>query len=345
MKAEPRDIDRIELSRLLAVEYGLETVTLTHLAKGEDSHCYVAEVAARKKYFVRLQPARGSAASENALRIAECLSERCLLPEIVTAIRTRAGSLICSYRNYRVAAFPFIEGPTAWEIRISEPQLTAAAQVLGRLHACDSSLFPELPVEQFHNPFRQAIRVLLKSSPVGASRSIDPLGSQARALLQAEQAELLETLKRVEQLGRKLRLLGVDLVVTHGDPNLDNWILSPDGGLHLIDWGELALGPPERDLFAFAGEHFAPFIKAYTSVRKKCRLNLDVFTFYFYRWALQEVSDYGSRLLVGDFNAVEREHAWTELQKYLPIRHESIAAELNALRRDAVLSLGSAGVR
>jgi Phosphotransferase enzyme family len=345
MKTEPRDIDPIELSRLLHVEYGFETVSLTHLAKGEDSYCYVVEAVAHRKYFVRLQPARGRATSEAALRIAQGLSEHCSLPEIVGAIRTRDRPLMCSYGRYRVAAFPFIEGPTAWEMGLSESQLTAGARVLRRLHSCDPSGLLELPVERFHNPFRQPIHGLLKTPPGGTSRSTDPPSSQARALLQAEQAELLETLSRVERLGRKLRRLDVGLVVTHGDPNLDNWILSPDGSLHLIDWGDLALGPPERDLFAFAGKQFAPFLEAYTSARRKCRLNLDVFEFYFYRWALQEVSDYGSRLLDDDLNAIEREHAWTELQNYLPIRHESIATELNALRRDAVLILGSAGVR
>jgi hypothetical protein len=157
MKTEPRDIDRIELSRFLGVEYGLEAGTLTFLPKGEDSSGYVFEGDAHSKYFVRVQPARGSAALENALRVARSVRERCVLREVVAALRTRDGSVTCLYGKYRVAAFPFIEGPTAWEAHLSEPGLAYAAQVLGRLHACDSSGWPKLPIEKFQVLFRPAI--------------------------------------------------------------------------------------------------------------------------------------------------------------------------------------------
>jgi Ser/Thr protein kinase RdoA (MazF antagonist) len=345
MKTEPRDIDRIELSRFLGVEYGLEAGTLTFLPKGEDSSGYVFEGDAHSKYFVRVQPARGSAALENALRVARSVRERCVLREVVAALRTRDGSVTCLYGKYRVAAFPFIEGPTAWEAHLSEPGLAYAAQVLGRLHACDSSGWPKLPIEKFQVLFRPAILGRLKDAPGSMGRSIDASSSRARGLLQAEWVQLLETFERIGQLGRRLRRLSGDSVVTHGDPNLDNWIQSPEGSLHLIDWGDLALGPPERDLFAFSGEHFAPFLKTYASVQGKCRLNLDVFEFYFYRWVLQEVSDFGSRLLVDDLDELETDHAWNQLQNYLPIRHASIGEDLSALRRDAVLILGSENVR
>jgi len=149
MKAEPRDIDTTELSRLLATEYGLKTARLSFLAKGEDSSGYIAEVNGLKKYFVRLQPPCSTSTSENALRIEHCVKERCGLHEIVAALQTLDGSMTCLYRNYRIAAFPFVEGPTAWEIAISAAQLEALAQTLARLHNCDSGGLPELPVEHF----------------------------------------------------------------------------------------------------------------------------------------------------------------------------------------------------
>ncbi|MGH7866509.1 MAG: phosphotransferase family protein, partial [Candidatus Dormibacteraceae bacterium] len=134
-------------------------------------------------------------------------------------------------------------------------------------------------------------------------------------------------------------------VWTHGDPNLDNWLVDPHGNLHLVDWGELALAPPERDLFAFTGHRFPAFWECYQNARGRLLLRLDAFAFYFYRWTLQEIADYGTRLLFRTGAPSDAAHAWAQLQHYLPVRHESIAKELGRLRDALSGSIATEGNR
>ncbi len=136
----------------------------------------------------------------------------------------------------------------------------------------------------------------------------------------------------MEQLQNRAQQSVSEWVLTHGDPNLDNLIKDQEGELHLSDWGDVAFGPPERDLFAFTGKGFEAFLRQYTSIRQGIGLHPDIFAFYFYRWSMQEIADYTGHILLEGLGPPEDEHAWVELQKYLPIRHKEIAASLEALR-------------
>ncbi len=86
-------------------------------------------------------------------------------------------------------------------------------------------------------------------------------------------------------------------VVTHGDPNWANVLVDPEGKLFLTDWGELALGPRERDMTSFHGEHFEAFVPVYLEQSGPIRLHRLLFAFYLYRWAVQEIADYTVRIL------------------------------------------------
>lgn len=64
------------------------------------------------------------------------------------------------------------------------------------------------------------------------------------------------------------------------------------------------------------------------------RLCLELFDFYIIRWVLQEIADYSSLLLMlAPHDAEGQTHAWRELQPYLPIPHDAIAADRVAVQR------------
>ena len=344
MKAEAHDIDAGELTHLLTTHYGLELSSLRFLPKGEDAYGYVAEAHGKPKYFVRLQGQVNSAAFDTALRLARWIRKNHEIPEIVAAIPALDGSLTTLYVAYQVSVFPFVNGRTGWESGISDSQLATAAQALARLHVSDASGLSQLTAERFDNPFRPTIRRLLTAAADNARLVAGTAMERAQCLFAEETGRLSEALDDFDRRGQKLRLLNLEMVVTHGDPNLDNWIIGSDGSVHLVDWGELALGPLARDLFAFIGERLPVFLEAYRSVNANLYFHLDALQFYFYRWAFQEIADYGTRLLTDDTGAIEKEHAWAELQHYLPVRHKSIADDLERARCIAIETLGSSRV-
>ena len=77
------------------------------------------------------------------------------------------------------------------------------------------------------------------------------------------------------------------------------------GRLYLIDWGDLAYGPPERDWFAIGGLGLElPVRPAFGR-------------FYELRWTLSEIAEYVARFAAPHVGSVEDEEKWGELGRYL----------------------------
>ena len=325
MKTEACDIDKSQLRRLVAARYGLNLQSIAFLPRGEDAYSYVAEDDKGTRYFVRAQSQGRGAPEDSVYAFVHSLHNTGRLSAAVAAHRSLEGSFTLRYGQYVVAVFPFIQGETLYARGASEDDLAAVARIVAALHesATGTGCVP-LTKETFDNPFKDPILAALRviDSP---DQPCDAVQWELRKLLVAERADILKALHEYEDLGRIARASTSEWVITHGDPNLDNFLRDGEGQLHLTDWGEVALGPPERDLFAFTGADFPAFLGPYTRARTRARPNIDILAFYIFRWCVQEIADYTMRIMVQDVRPEEREHAWVELRPYLPIQREHIA--------------------
>jgi aminoglycoside phosphotransferase (APT) family kinase protein len=346
MKTDARDIDEQRLAQALNAEYGLRITSLDFVPKGEDAYVYFGQGAdgggyssSGGQYFIRAQSAARADPLERVYQVTNALHVRYGLSQVIAPYATRRGAFTIKHDGYRIAVFPLIRGRTLYDQGASNADLAQAASVVAALHQCDAAGdFPQLARETFGDPFKGPVLRALQAAenPVPGAPTFR---RRMTRLLQSERADILATLEKIEQLGAKARELTTDWVLTHGDPNLDNLLKDEEGQIFLTDWGEIGVGPPERDMFAFTGEGFAAFLRPYALARTSVALHRDVFAFYFYRWALQEIADYATRILFSSLGPEEDEHAWAELQPYLPIRHDLIAeglAELQAVL-DSVL--------
>lgn len=332
MKSEATDIDRALLLRLVAARYGLNLQSIGFLPKGEDAYSYVAEDDKGRRYFVRAQSQGRGAPQDSVYAFVYALQHTGRLSAAVAAHRNLEGSFTLRYGQYVVAVFPFIQGQTLYARGASEDDLAAAARIVAALHQSATRIENvNLAKEAFDNSFKDPIMAVLRviDSP---DRAWDTVQGELRKLLVAERADLLGALDEYEDLGRTALASTSEWVVTHGDPNLDNFLRDGEGQLHLTDWGELALGPPERDLFAFTGEDFPAFLGPYTRARTGVEPNIDILAFYIFRWCVQEIADYTTRIMLQDLRPQEREHAWAELRPYLPIQRERIARGIDEAR-------------
>jgi len=325
MKTPPADLDAKELARVLRAEYGFDSGELTFVPKGEDAYIYVTEAGYGPQFFVRAQDRKRAKPLEEALRSAAQLRETCGLHEILAAIPACGSAFTCRCGEYLIAVFPFVQGTTAFESGFSKPRIEQAARFIGRLHNCTPGV--SLIRERFENPFTQPI---LRALSQAESRP----KTEIAVLLLQQREDLIRTLNRMERFNEELSQLDIHRVPTHGDPNLDNLLWDAEERLFVTDWGELAAGPAERDLFAFTGAHFRDFLADYVSERSTIKLHIELFSFYFYRWSLQEIADYSARLLLARTPPEEATHAWRELRKYLPLRHDKIAREVERIARD-----------
>ena len=138
--------------------------------------------------------------------------------------------------------------------------------------------------------------------------------------------------------------LEIEWVLTHGDPNPDNFLKDQQGKLYLTDWGELAIAPPERDLVAFTeigigrgldtGIHveFECLLRHYLGIRPTAKLHPEIFAFYAYRWAMQEIASCVTDLLSRRLELAEADRLLFILQAYLPIRHAEMSQALRELQ-------------
>ena len=336
MKVEPSAISESALASHVRSSYGLSITRLTFTPKGEDAYAYRAAAAGGEQYFVRVQRGTEDVHHEAVYAALEMLRTDCGMPAIVAPLRTTQGRFTSRLHQHAVAIFPFIDGTTAFDTRLNETQWRQLGAIMAALHTSgDRCVVPALPRETFANPFADPITRALQH----ATSSFTATSSEQRqvsALLRQQRADLKATLQRFHRLGEQARRLEPPQVPTHGDPNLANVLTDRTGSLHLIDWGELARAPCERDLTFFTGDRFAAFLDAYLNRTGHARLHPDLFTFYLYRWVLQEIADYTSRILLEPSDQHEHAHAWQELQPYLPIPHTSIAMGVDVVRETLI---------
>lgn len=332
MKTDTRDINKQQLAEAINAAYGLDLSSLTFIPKGEDAYAYVGQASDGACYFVRAQDTSRAGPLESSYAIVHALHTRFGLRAVLAPLPSRRGTYALNHGSYVVSIFSFIHGRTLYDQGVSDPDLTQAAHIMAALHNSSAVQdIPSLQRETFENPFAAPIQQALQAIDAPPLHA-NTYQRRVIHLLATERADLLATLEKMRQLGTRARELTTDWVLTHGDPNLDNLLKDEWGRLHLTDWGEVALGPPERDLCAFTGAGFETFLRPYVRARKQTRLHPEVFAFYFYRWTVQEIADYTTRILFHSLGEVEDEHAWVELLPYLPVRHDHIAQGLQALR-------------
>jgi aminoglycoside phosphotransferase (APT) family kinase protein len=334
MQSASPELDQAVLVQRIRSEYAVNVSQLTFLPKGEEAYTYLARTTAGERYFVRVQDTARTPTLESIYQLTHALQQQTGLSPVVAPLATPGGRLAIRLGAFLVALFPYIEGASLWEQGAMPGDLAQAGKIVASLHERGAAVAPaHWPRETFANPFRLPIEAAIECA-IQFSLEEDLHQRQVIERLVAAQSDIEETFARMEHLQTAVLRLPIDWVLTHGDPNLDNFLKDEQGKLHLTDWGELAWGPPERDVFAFIhlGEGFATFLRKYATRRPHVRLHVELFAFYSYRWAMQEIADYAPRILSGELYGQARDHAWTKLQEYLPIPHAAIDARLHQVQ-------------
>ena len=331
---------------------GLPTVYLCSLSpffpEGEDSYGYIVVSKTGGKYFAKASTSE----LDTCLQVASLLRHRCNVRGVVAPLATQDGLLSIPWQDFRVSLFPFIEGKSRWDLwkvgkDFTDTELSQTSMLLATIHdSTDSVNLDYLPVAEYNLPLREELYVVLE-----APREIPPQNRYQKQLLEAitqHRSEIFETLERYDNLGRSAATLQTPFVITHGDPTPGNLILDTKNRLHLIDWDGVCLGPPEKDLVSFTGERFEVVLERYLMERQSdVSLHADIFGFYIYEWTLNEIRDYGTKILFKNDDAQQNEYDWESLQDYLPpdqaLMEDGIAAVRSTLGRYSLLPKNSGG--
>src|SRR6267143_648210 len=105
--------------------------------------------------------------------------------------------------------------------------------------------------------------------------------------------------------------------------------------LHLLNDHRETILEAQR-IMARLRSQLGTFLKHYTRIRKDVEVSTPTFAFYYYRWALQEISDYSTRTFYLNGTVAEKSHSWEELKRWVPVPHDSISQDI--ARIESILS-------
>jgi spectinomycin phosphotransferase len=170
----------------------------------------------------------------------------------------------------------------------------------------------DLPREAFEDPFSEQRAAAVAGALAGAEAS-GPYGAAVTRLVRrnVERLAALEEEMRVCQ--EACRRKQPPFVLTHGEPNRGNVFVTDEGRLLLMDWGDLAWAPPERDLVS-RPDVGLPRLGDETLLR-----------FYNLRWILSEIAEYVERFVQPHTGDREDQAMWRELLLYLPADGHALA--------------------
>jgi spectinomycin phosphotransferase len=288
-------VDERALGALVAERYGADPARLGFAPVGGDGwhyRCPPFWVSVRRDRQGHA-PAAYAAAAELALSGLEF---------VLAPLADAAGRVVHRLGPFPVVVLPLVEGATVYETGLREGDAGRVAAMCERLHAARCAA--ELPVERYELPFTDELRDgLVAAAHAGAhlgryGEPLRELAARNRAAIEAMAAESAE-------LAAVCRADAAPLVLTHGEPNRGNVLRDAAGRLHLIDWGDLAHGPPERDWTALGD----------FGIERPMRRSFA--RFYWLRWELGEVAEYVARFAAPHAGSVEDDDKWHELRRYL----------------------------
>lgn len=340
--------DKTELREQLSTAYGLPLQSITFFPEGEDSYGYVIASETGEEYFAKAS----TSVPNSCLQVASLLRHQCNISGIVAPLKTLEGTLSVLWQDFRVSLFPFIEGKSRWDLwkvgkDFTDAELSQTAALLATIHGCTGTVASNsLTVATYDLPLRQELHTVLEAPEKIPARN----GYQKRLLeaIAQHRSAILQTLERYDSLGRSASVLQTPFVITHGDPTPGNLIIDAENRLHIIDWDGVCLGPPEKDLVSFTGERFEVVLESYLAKRRNgATLHTDIFGFYIYEWTLNEIRDYGTKILFKNSDTQQNAYDWESLQDYLPpdqeLMENGIAAVRNTLGRYSSLPKNGGG--
>ena len=338
MKTEPT-IPQHQIQQQVNQNYYINLQTLKFLPVGEGSWCFHGQ-GKSEEVFIRLVKEKTKA--EKTVLLAKSLSDQGL--PVLHSLADKSGNLMSEIDGCGLIIYPFISGSTLMARGLSDKQASLLRRKIGvtvaRIHALtdpvdnqpypnQSNFIQHSPVSQFDLPredfarFQAEILSILSlddhQPPVG--QHDDALVVELSDFIQPRLKVLRNLVEVARRLGQTLRLEALDYVLCHGDIHEDYILLSDSGEIFIIDWDNAILAPKERDLFFFGDneDYLTGYFGGQTnSVAGTSTFVIDqtVIDYYVLEWALQEIVDYGNRILFDThFDMEGRVDAWLQFQR------------------------------
>jgi hypothetical protein len=186
-----------------------------------------------------------------------------------------------------VVLFDYISAPQSYDYSNH-----AFGRLTAQIQAVTPHVAAEMPCEDFHFPCRTLFDRRFEGAL--AMAPADAAGRELQKVLRAYEVEIRGYLAAMLRFGERCREQDGPLVITHGDAPGNVLVRAPED-IYLIDWDEIILAPPERDLWMM--DHHADFMEGFRSVMPDYRIDPDRRGFCILKYYFRGMMHYFSEIL------------------------------------------------
>jgi spectinomycin phosphotransferase len=233
--------------------YGLHVEEIARLPLGADTGTSVYRVVTKEGtiYFLKL---RKREFNEASVAVPNFLSDSGIR-QLIPALPTRRGQLWANLHSSKVILYPFVDGQPGLDIRMSKQQWFEFGAALKRFHTAEipARLTRSIPKDDFSPRWRDMVKMFL--GQVEKETFHQPYAMELADVLRSRKGELLEMIKRTEQLAQMLLEQTPEFILCHSDIHGYNLFIDQRGALYIVDWDGLTFAPKERDLMFIGGGH------------------------------------------------------------------------------------------
>jgi spectinomycin phosphotransferase len=320
-----------ELEGLLRSAYGMAVDTLEFLVSGSEAYAYVARVGPTR-YFVKLHDPDGIQELDFTLRLADVLYREGGIAGVVPPIAALDGRLRTALAPYPITVHPFVQGQSAG-VRgpLTESDAIHVGMLVGRFHRCSAALQlmgRNTLTERFDTGCIQVLDALLATTA-----RPDGMRGHVFDLLARNRDGVYEAMATLQRVRDQARAVPYRPAITHGDLTLSNLMAGEDGRFYVVDWNSALVAPAEKDLVFFGGATFEPFLYGYTGGTKLEPVSHDRLLFFIYRWSLDGIAFFATRLLTEDATSVRNDDDLAVLHSFLPFDSKRIATDIASMEQ------------
>ncbi|MEZ4670957.1 MAG: aminoglycoside phosphotransferase family protein [Anaerolineae bacterium] len=288
----------VQIITSLSERYAIPVDALSFLPIGNDATAWVYRVeSGGLTYFLKV---KHGAIYEPSLSVPRYLYDAGI-KQVVAPYPTPSQHLSVAIEGYNLILYPFIEGHAGG---LSDAQRIELGAVMKRIHSTTlpSSVQAQIRKERFIPPWLKTVQKLHEA--ITRTTGDTPIAREFIDFCRERQDEIGTISARAESLGRLARERAMPIVVCHADIHDFNTIISSQGELFVVDWDEVQFAPKERDLMFVGnvetiGAHVPPHTRLFYEGYGAVKVDPLLIAYYRYEWVVQEMGDFGARILHG----------------------------------------------
>src|SRR6266498_1658421 len=296
---EKPDIKDEKIIIALNQNYSIQVSHLEFLPIGNDASAFSYRVEANNGnlYFLKIKTKLSNLAG---LLVPRFLKDHGI-KQVVAPLPTKTQILAAQMDEFALILYPFITGHEAMRVGMSDSQWREFGSVLKRIHNTEqlpSDISQYVRQETFIPKWSNLTKELHERIN---KQNYDEPYQKELANFWRENNETIQTLlERTGMIGNRLQQTELEFILCHADVHTANILITQEQKMFIVDWDDTLFAPKERDLmFVLSKETIRTreeqmFFNGYGDAK----INRLALAYYRYEWCVQEIGDFGDRVLL-----------------------------------------------